>query len=254
MPISSGTIKFISSLRQKKVRRSYRKFVVEGPRMVAELLAQQRYGTEEVYGLADAGAELTLPPGVAFTEVSERELGRMSQLTTPHRVLAVASLPAGETGVPDDLADHWSLYLDGVQSPSNLGAILRIADWFGFPYVFGGAGTADLYNPKSLQASMGSFLRVDYRKVELADLVDRFPELAIYGADLEGESIYEFTPPTTGILVVGAEGAGIRARTQVQVSGKLHIPRAPGRDAESLNVAVATGILCSRIADGHRMS
>lgn len=229
------------------MRQSYRKFVVEGPRTVAELLAQRRYGSEGVYGLPGVANELTLPPGVAFTEVSERELGRMSQLTTPHRVLAVATLPEEDDSVPADLTDHWSLYLDGVQSPSNLGAILRIADWFGLPYVFGGAGTADLYNPKSIQASMGSFLRVDYRKLELDELIAHAPGLPVLGADLEGTSIYDYTPPSAGILVVGSEGAGIRAGTQVQLTRRIHIPRAEGSGAESLNVAVATGVICSAI-------
>ena len=246
MPISSGTIKFISSLRQKKVRQNYHKFTAEGPRIVGELLRQSRYRPGQLYAL-DTYAD-QLPPDLhhLLTVVTPRELGRISQLTSPNQVLAVVDQPAA-AALPSDLADHWSLYLDGIQSPSNLGALLRVADWFGFPYVFGGPGTADLYNSKSIQASMGSFLRIHYAEAELTDLVSIAPSLPVFGADLDGESIYTITPPPSGILVIGAEGPGIRAGTQVNVTRRLTIPRARGRRAESLNAAVAAGILCSAL-------
>ncbi|MFT4686966.1 MAG: TrmH family RNA methyltransferase [Neolewinella sp.] len=146
------------------------------------------------------------------------------------------------------MASGWSLYLDGVQSPSNLGALLRIADWFGFHHVIAGPGTADLYNSKSIQATMGSFLRIDFRKGELPDLTERFPELTVFGADLAGESVYRIEPPAAGILVIGAEGPGVSKAARTQVQKWLTIPRAPGREAESLNAAVAAGILCGRLS------
>jgi len=124
---------------------------------------------------------------------------------------------------------------------------LRIADWFGFEHVFGGPGTADLYNPKSIQASMGSFLRVIYEEWPLEELTAAHPDLPVFAADLNGENVYSITPPTAGILVIGAEGPGIRAGTRVQVDRWLTIPRAPGRRAESLNAAVAAGVLCSAL-------
>ncbi|CAH1001405.1 23S rRNA (guanosine-2'-O-)-methyltransferase RlmB [Neolewinella maritima] len=254
MPISSGTIKFISSLRQKKVRQNYHKFTAEGPRIVGELLRQARYPVDHVYALASWAEQSPPPAGVPLTVVSPKELGRISQLATPHQVLAVVDLPQGSTSAPaappPAFADHWSLYLDGIQSPSNLGALLRIADWFDFPYVFGGPGTADLYNSKSVQASMGSFLRVHYQEMDLTALVTAAPQLAVFGADLAGEDIYSVTPPPAGILVLGAEGPGIRAGTQVHINRRLTIPRAAGRQAESLNAAVAAGILCSALRRG----
>ncbi len=184
---------------------------------------------------------------VPLTRVTPRELGRISQLTTPNQVLAVVDLPEVAPPVQDT---GWSLYLDGVQSPSNLGALLRIADWFGFSRITGGPGTADLYNAKSIQASMGSFLRVEYRVGTLADVVAAAPDLPVFGADLEGQSIYALDPPPAGILVIGAEGPGIRPETRPHVGRWLTIPRAPGRDAESLNAAVAAGILCSSLRRG----
>ena len=247
MPIPSGTIKFISSLRQKKVRQNYHKFVAEGPRIVAELLRQDRYPVDHLYALPAWLQQAPEPKGVPTTAVTPKELGRISQLATPHQVLAVVDVPQPTSGLPPDLANSWSLYLDGIQSPSNLGALLRIADWFDFPYVFGGPGTADLYNSKSIQASMGSFLRVQYREAELHTLTQAFPDLPVFGADLDGENIYHVTPPPAGILVIGAEGPGIRAGTQVQINRRVTIPRAAGRTTESLNAAVAAGILCSAL-------
>lgn len=184
---------------------------------------------------------------VPLTRVTPKELGRISQLSTPNQVLAVVDMPTGNIGLPSELDAGWSLYLDGLQSPSNLGAILRIADWFGFVNVFGGPGTADLYNAKSIQASMGSFLRVDYREEELSTITEAFPGLTVFGADLSGENVHRIDPPSSGLLVIGAEGPGIRAGTRVHVNRWLTIPQAPGRSAESLNAAVAAGILCSAL-------
>lgn len=248
MPISPGTIKFISSLRQKKVRQNYHKFTVEGPRIVNELLRQDRYRVDHVYALPEWADNASIPTDVPLTSVSNKELGRISQLTTPNSVLAVVDMPT--EGPPLDSASvhsGWSLYLDGIQSPSNLGALLRIADWFGFSEVIAGPGTADLYNAKSIQASMGSFLRIDYRQASLAEVADEQLETPIFAADLQGESIYTFEPPTEGILVVGSEGKGVSEGAGSRVKTWLTIPRAPGRVAESLNVAVATGIICSAL-------
>lgn len=243
MPISSGTIKFISSLRQKKVRQNYHKFTAEGGRIVGELLQQDRYVVEHVYALenwiADHGSSVTVP----LTAVSPKELNRISQLTTANQVLAVVNIPQQPKEFPADFAEGWSMYLDGIQSPSNLGALLRIADWFGFHHVVGGPGTADLYNSKSIQATMGSFLRIDYRTAELSTITAAFPGLVTFGADLAGENIYRLEPPARGLLVIGSEGPGIQDTARSQVQRWVTIPRAPGRKAESLNAAVAAGIL-----------
>ncbi|MFT7121882.1 MAG: TrmH family RNA methyltransferase [Neolewinella sp.] len=248
MPLSSNTIKFISSLRQKKIRRNYHKFTVEGGRIVGELLQQSRYKVDHVYALEGWVADLPGPLSVPLTVVTLKELSRISQLTSPNQVLAVVDLPEDNTELLPAMADGWSLFLDGVQSPSNLGALLRIADWFGFHHIIGGPGTADLYNSKSIQATMGSFLRVDFRQGELSEITRRFPDLPTFGADLDGENIYGLKAPATGLLVIGAEGPGVSQGARTQVQRWLTIPRAPGRAAESLNAAVAAGILCGSIA------
>ncbi len=229
------------------MRQNYHKFVAEGGRIVEELLAQQRYRVDHLYAEEAWAAALPQPPAAPLTLVTPKELARISQLTTPNQVLAVVDLPEPATSFPLQLDTTWSLFLDGVQSPANLGALLRIADWFGFHHVIGGPGTADLYNSKSIQASMGSFLRIDYREGTLADLLAQFPALPTFGADLAGENIYTLRAPTSGILVIGAEGPGLSEGARTQVQRWVTIPRAPGRAAESLNAAVAAGILCGGI-------
>lgn len=203
---------------------------------------------DHVYALEEWVATQPKFPSVPLTVVTPKELGRISQLSTANQVLAVVDLPEQEPELPTGMAEGWSLYLDGVQSPSNLGALLRIADWFGFHHIIAGPGTADLYSSKSIQATMGSFLRVDFRKGELAEVTDEFPDLTVFGADLSGENIYRIEPPTSGVLVIGAEGPGVSQAARTQVQRWLTIPRAPGREAESLNAAVAAGILCGGLS------
>ncbi|MGB3802329.1 MAG: RNA methyltransferase [Lewinella sp.] len=232
------------------MRQNYHKFTVEGVRAVGELLQQDRYRIDQVYALDSWIPPAPLKSDMPVTEVTPKELGRISQLITPNQVLAVVDIPQPDAPGTGSLATDWALYLDGIQSPSNLGALLRIADWCGFPEVYGGPGTADLYNPKSIQASMGSFLRVNYRSGTLAELAAARPGLPIYGADLAGENIYRVEPPPAGILVIGSEGPGIREGTAELIERRVTIPRAPGRTTESLNAAVAAGILMSWLGGG----
>ena len=218
-------------------------------RAVGELLQQDRYRVDQLYAL-DSWVPPAAPDGtLAVTVVTPKELGRISQLTTPNQVLAVVNMPDPAAG-PSVPNEGWTLYLDGIQSPSNLGALLRIADWCGFTEVYGGPGTADLYNPKSIQASMGSFLRVHYGLSSLEELLLLRPGAPVFGADLAGENIYTVTPPPAGILVIGAEGPGIRPETAALIQRRLTVPRAPGRTTESLNAAVAAGILMSWLGGG----
>ncbi len=238
---------------------------MEGVKIIRELLSQERFQVEQLYGLpswpltvadigwalttAASGQEQLLHPsgrGIPFTAVSEKELQRISQLSTPNQVLAVVTLPSTNAALPD-LGAGWSLYLDGIQSPANLGAILRIADWFGLQQVFAGPGTADAYSSKSIQASMGTFLRLNYQEQPLEALIRPETKLAVLAADLAGHNVFTFTPPQAGLLVIGNEGQGIRPETRTFVNDYLYIPRAANRQAESLNAAVATGIICAAL-------
>ncbi|MEM6395964.1 MAG: TrmH family RNA methyltransferase [Bacteroidota bacterium] len=247
MSLSAARIKLVKSLKQKKFRQTYHKFTVEGVKLTAELVSQSAYEVEAIYALPT-----WLNPGLPdklITRVNERELSRMSQLASPNEVLSVLRLTQVDDVQESDpfhlLSKGWSLYLDGIQSPSNLGAILRVAEWFGFRAVIRGSGTADLYNHKSLQASMGSFLRVDCPELELSQIAESLPDLPLFGTATDGDSIYDFEPPDSGIIVIGSEGSGIRPETQGLLKKYLRIPHAETSRAESLNAAVAAGVVCS---------
>ncbi|MEM6878977.1 MAG: RNA methyltransferase [Bacteroidota bacterium] len=274
MSLSAARIKLVKSLRQKKFRQTYHKFTVEGVKMVAELVSQSAYDIDAIYAVS--GWSNPGFPSDMITIVSEKELGRMSQLSSPNEVLAVLGLPQvgafrspsnvapvlftndSDSGTDDTgsaiehfstlLNQGWSIYLDGVQSPANLGAVIRVADWFGFRAVIRGPETADLYNHKSLQASMGSFLRIPSPELSLKDIRETMPDLPVYGTATDGESIYQFEPPDRAVLVIGREGSGIRPDTHSLLKDYLSIPRASGGQAESLNAAVAAGVICSQIA------
>ena len=219
---------------------------MEGVKLVGELLQQSRYQIDQLYALPEWHHPQA--DSAQLIRVNERELGRISQLHTPNQVLAVVQLPDSTNDLPSEFGTSWSLYLDGVQSPANLGAILRVADWFGIQEVVLGPETADLYNHKSIQASMGSFLRVHCLERSLAEILAIHPDLPVYGADAAGDSVFSATLPAEGVLVIGQEGQGVRPATRQQIQNWLSIPRAAGRQAESLNAAVATGIICSQIA------
>ena len=245
MKLSNNTIKRIRSLRSKKFRQKYNNFTVEGDKIAREALSQDDWRVHSVFAVADWQP----PAGYtgAITRVTERELGQLSQLKTPNQVLVVLE-PRPLTPLPPDWTASWSLYLDGMQAPGNLGAILRIADWFGIRHVFGGPGTADLYNAKTLQAAMGSFLRVAYREIDLPDLLAQAATRpVVWGATAEGENVFTTKLESAGLLVIGNEGQGIRPEVTRLVNRWLSIPRAEGGGAESLNAAVATGILCGQV-------
>lgn len=264
MPLSQSNIKFINSLSQKKFRQSYHKFTVEGSKILGELLSQDTYKIHHLYALNDwlpdihhlgwvpdpSASELLHPSGrkLPLTILNQKELARISQLTTPNKVIAIVEMPQYTNEAPSNLRTSWSLYLDGIQSPANLGAILRVADWFGFQYVFGGPGTADLYSSKTIQASMGTFLRIQYRETSLETLLNlQEPIISVLAADLQGQNVFNYSPPKAGILVIGNEGQGLRPETRALVTDYLLIPKATGRKAESLNAAVAAGIICAAI-------
>jgi RNA methyltransferase, TrmH family len=245
--LSQNQSKFLHALGVKKYRQEHRKFVVEGEKMVAELLQQQRLEVSAVYGLevwAQANAALLSPFTHLFQTVTAAELGKISALTTPNSVLAVASMPdaAVEMALPES---RLCFYLDGIQDPGNMGTILRIADWFGLPAVFCSPETVDVYNSKVVQASMGAIFRVKSWEIPLETLIDGRAELPVAGAVLGGENVFDRELPQHGLLVMGNEGRGICAATEQLLTHRLTIPRHPEGGAESLNAAVAAGILAA---------
>ena len=248
--ISKNQIKFVHQLEHKKFRRSEGLFVAEGTKVVGDLLAH--YKPREVFAtsewLADHQGDYTTQ------EVTDDELRRLSFLQHPQQVLALFPIP--EPLSPTTTAANASLFnlnsslslaLDGIQDPGNLGTIIRIADWFGIDTIYCSPGTVDAWNPKVVQATMGSIARVHIIYIEPDELFSQLPDdYPIYGTFLDGENIYTQQLTSHGLIVMGNEGNGISDAVRARVSHKLLIPDFHNGDtADSLNVAIATAITCS---------
>lgn len=245
--ISKNQMKYIHSLDTKKGRVKECAFVAEGPKVVADLMDIMQpkfiFATEE---WQSANSK------VADCIVTDDELRKISFLQHPQQVLAVFPINLKEKRTLD-LKDGLYLALDGVQDPGNLGTIIRIADWFGITRIFCSRETADVYNPKVVQATMGSIARVSVEYVDLPTMLSSLPQdYPIYGTFLDGENIYAKSLTNNGIIVMGNEGNGISAAISKLVNNRLLIPNFPSgrKTADSLNVAIATAITCSEFRRG----
>ena len=243
--ISKARIKWIKSLEMRKYRVLHNAFVAEGPKLVGELLPYSAplYVAATKEWLAD-NARL-LGKAKEVDEVSREELERASLLRTPQSVLAVMPIPGRQLDIAA-LCNSLSVALDGVQDPGNLGTILRICDWFGIHHVLCSEGTADVYNPKCVQSCMGALARVEVHYCNLPEVLQE-AGLPVFGTFLDGTDIYAEELSQTGIIVMGNEGNGISDEVGKLVSRRLLIPNYPkdSLTTESLNVAVATGIVCA---------
>ena len=241
--LGKSKVKYIQSLGQKKLRDEEGLFIAEGPKIIPELLASADTHIQEMYALREWLDEHAAKiKDIEVTEVSEIELGRISQLSTPNQVLAVVK--KFEPPVIDARGTV-SLMLDGIQDPGNVGTIVRIADWFGLGQVICSRDCADIYNPKVVQATMGSIARIKVLYTDLAEWLDLQQGINIYAASLDGEDIATIKKITQGIIVIGNESKGISAEIMNKTSNKITIPRKG--HAESLNAAVAAGIILSHI-------
>lgn len=249
MALSKNTIKYIRSLQQKKFRQKYNIFVLEGDKLAGEILRQSKLEIEAIYALNEwitTNALLLQRQRETVHAIEPTDLKKISSLTTPNQVLVIARMPATELDTPL-VAKNLTLFLDAIQDPGNMGTILRIADWFGLPYVFCSRHCVDVYSPKVVQASMGALLRVQVLEMELSELHERFPALPILGAVLDGANIFKNVLPQNGILVIGNESKGIAPEIQTLLTHRIAIPRARTGGAESLNAAIATGIIVAAL-------
>lgn len=243
--LSKSQIGFIKSLHQKKYRKENRIFIIEGIKSIVEFI-QSSYQIHSIYCLASHRPLLPkLPANIKLFEVNNAELDKISTLQAPQGILALVNMKAEDSLTIDNLRNRFSLVLDGIQDPGNLGTIIRTADWFGFQNIICSFNTVEVYNPKTVQATMGSLCRVDISYVDLAEWLKNF-DLPIYGAMLEGESLYEMSWNKEGLLILGNEGQGVSEPVQKMIGIPVTIPRVGG--AESLNVAVSAAILCSDIS------
>ena len=234
--LSKNQIKYVRQLEQKKFRKRDGVFVAEGPKVVGDLL---RAGFEPVqlFAIREWANE-----GQKVQEVTDEELRKISFLQHPQQVLAVFRMPETPTVVQPVGKDLY-LALDGVQDPGNLGTIIRIADWFGIGTIYCSEDTADAWNPKVVQATMGSIARVNIIYTSLEDLIQK-AQVPVYGTLLDGHNIYEETLTPEGIIVMGNEGNGISQPIRKLITHRLLIPQYH-EGPESLNVAIATAITCS---------
>lgn len=219
-------------------------FVAEGPKIVEELLMASNMRAEQVYAVRDWSPPAALSDKL-LTEVSESELERLSSLATPNQVLGIFKKPSFS---PPVFNKTLSLILDGIQDPGNLGTIVRIADWFGISRILCSPDCADVYSAKAMQSTMGSVSRIPVVYGDPESVIRQYPDLPVYAAVLEGASLYETGRVREGLIVIGNESRGIRPGLLERTTHRITIPRR-GR-AESLNAAVATGILLSHMVSG----
>ena len=238
MPGKSKT-KYIQSLGEKKFREKEGVFVAEGPKIVKELLKAE-FEVHEIYALRKWLDENNkfIKSGETF-EITEAGLKGISFMTTPQSVLALVKMPATNTFVTNGKV---ILALDGIQDPGNLGTIIRTADWFGVQHIICSKDCADVYNPKVVQATMGSIARVNVIYTDLYSWLQKEKDSSIYAAVLKGKDLKKIKIKT-GIILIGNESKGIRPEILSLANENITIPGFG--QAESLNAAVATGIILS---------
>ena len=245
--LSKAIIKLIRSLDQKKYRIENNLFVAEGHKIVGEIIKTE-IKINYIIAVKDWLNENKKLPKTEIFEVTEKELQQISFLKTPQQVLAVCYIPENRLNL-DNLKNSLTLALDDIQDPGNLGTIIRIADWFGISTIICSEHTVDAYNPKVVQATMGSIARVNLHYTDLAVFFKSLPsEIPIYGTLLNGKNIYSQTLSKNGLIVIGNESKGISDELLPYISQKLYIPsyaENPGNKAESLNASVATAIVCA---------
>ena len=236
--VTKSELKYIQSLSDKKVRLETGCFIAEGVKLVGEMIAAG-YPLKAVYALDSWESPDT---SIEVTRIEAFELEKMSMLQTPNQVLAVAMMPQQIKAL--DLTGQLTLVLDGIQDPGNMGTIIRTADWFGIRQIVASEDTADVYNPKVIGATMGSFMRVSVTYKNLADWMPTI-KLPVYGALLEGENVFTIKTPQKGLLVIGSEGKGIRENILEFITHPVTIPKTG--DAESLNAGIAAGIIVAQL-------
>ena len=248
--ISKNKIKYLKSLEMKKHRQAESVFVAEGPKIVGDLL---NAGFEPTYlavvECSDFASRLQKfgLNGVQIDFVTADDLRKVSSLEAPQQVLAVLKQPIWQ--LDSNIASkELCLALDEVQNPGNLGTIIRLAAWFGIEHLFCSKGCADVYNSKTVQATMGGLAHVKVHYVDLVEMIGNLPDSTpIYGTFLDGENLYGKQLEQRGLIVMGNEGRGVSKEVENLVTEKLFIPNYPAEreSTESLNVAIATAIVCA---------
>lgn len=248
--LSKAQIKLVKSLHLKKNREQMHLFIAEGKKIVDELsagIALLHGSPIEVVHIYVSGDYYGNKP---FTKITEEEMKKISALATPPNILAVCRIPDETISLPD-LNSELVLILDDIRDPGNLGTIIRIADWFGINYIFCTTECVDAYNPKVVQASMGSIARIhiDYKNLRNVLQECKEKQVPVYGARLDGANILNEQLTSGGVLIIGNESTGISPELGYYITRSIKIPLFPvqgkAASAESLNAAMATAIICA---------
>ncbi len=250
--LSISELKLINALGIKKYRQKYNKFIVEGYKMIKELVTFYPERLELLIGdNSDLILEIIANQSALHDKcrvLDTKEFKKLSNQVNPQSIIAVANFnsPTDQIINPKE----WNIYLDGLQDPGNVGTIIRTADWFGIKNIIFSKGCVDPYNTKVVQASMGSVFRMNFQFFDLNEVEDKIVNCNIWGADLNGENLYTTEMGAAGILCVGNEGEGLSDVIRKMCTFRIFIPGGSdkkGQSAESLNVSVATGIIISKI-------
>ncbi len=235
--VSKNQIKLITSLQQKKYRIVNQLFFAEGVKVIQELL-KSKFELEHLYTTQNDFDEVSI---ARKTLIHENDLKKISALATPNTCLGVFKIPAERKVENTGLI----IALDSIRDPGNMGTIMRLCDWFGVNQIVCSKETVDIYNPKVVQATMGSITRVNVSYLDL-NVYIKEATLPIYGTFMDGVNVYKTSLPQEGIILMGNEANGISAVLEKQVKNRLAIPRFGAlKETESLNVATATGIILS---------
>lgn len=245
--LSKTHTKYIQSLLHKKFRDEYNVFIAEGPKVVMDLLESRKFTCKEIFALpgwvANNTKRLSILTKATVTTVVDFELEKISTLATPHDVMAI--FEKGKENTAIKTTGKITLVLDTIQDPGNLGTIIRIADWFGVTDIICSEGCADMYNPKVVQSTMGSLGRVNIVYTSLPQWLGENKNVKNYSALLNGKAVQSLGKLKEGIIIIGNEAHGISEEVMQLVNEKITIPKIGG--AESLNAAVATGIILSHL-------
>jgi RNA methyltransferase, TrmH family len=243
--ISKAQIKDIRALHLPKFRQIYNKFIAEGDKVCIELLKKEKYVVSDIY-ITQGDEEKYSPFLKEYTDyvtlVHQKDMEQMSALKTSSNILMLLQKSEEKINILSNKTKS-AIFLDGVQDPGNLGTIIRIADWFGIDMVVRSSDSADFFNPKVVQSTMGSLVNVDLATSTLSELLTY--NRTIYGTFMHGQNLSETIIKDNGILVLGSEGKGIHPDNEAFINEQITIPGAKSKIADSLNVSIAAGIICS---------
>lgn len=244
MTLSKNNIKYIRSFDLKKNRKAEQLFLAEGPKLVGDLLGN--FPCKMLVATAEWLSSHQRVEASNLIEATPEELSRASLLKTPQQVLALFEQPQIEVDLSIPTREL-CLALDDIQDPGNLGTIIRLADWFGIRHIFCSYNTVDVFSPKVIQATMGAIARVNIYYTSLPEFIQQLGNTPIYGTFLDGDNLYQQPLSENGLIVMGNEGNGISQSVSSLINHRLFIPNYPEGCAtsESLNVAIATAVVCA---------